>query len=80
MPIILETSHNCAQRYVAEVETTVKQVCAPLVMEYRHRFPPKVMSTKDHGHRHNSLPKLEQTKGYWYKVDPMKEYGYKHGA
>lgn len=80
MPIILETSSNCAQRYVAEVETTVEQVCAPLVIEYRHSSPPKVMPTKDYGQRHSSLPKLEQTKDYGYKVDPVKDYGYKHGA
>ena len=33
MPIILETSNNCAQRYVAEVETAAEQVRAPLVIE-----------------------------------------------
>jgi len=80
MPIILETSNSYAQRYVAEVETAAEQVRAPLVIEYRHSSPPKVMPTKDYGHRHSSLPNLEQTKDYGYKVNPMKEYGYKHGA
>ena len=43
MPIILTTPNCSAQSFVAKVEAVVERIRAPLVIEYRHGSPPKVI-------------------------------------